>query len=238
MYFRPLPFLTLFFLPLFAALVALGVWQLERLQWKLALIAEMNAHLHATPLSLDEILELSPNDAQYRRVALSGRFDNDDEAYVFTTADNGAPAYHVVTPLLLDDGRVMLIDRGAIPPELKEKALRKAGLLHGEQQVVGVWRTPDPPGPFTPRPDAAHRVWYSRDVAGIARADALKPAARALVEADATPVPGGWPRGGQTVVSLPNDHLQYAITWFLLAAALVVVYVAYHKAQGRLGVRP
>jgi len=125
----------------------------------------------------------------------------------------------------------------AVPPELKEKALRRAGLLHGEQQVVGVWRTPDPPGLFTPRPDAVRRVWFSRDVAGIARADAIKPAAPVIVEADATPVPGGWPRGGQTVIVLHNDHLQYAITWFLMAAALLAVYLAYHRAQGRMGVR-
>jgi len=237
MYFRPLARMTLFFVPMFAALVALGVWQLERLQWTLGLIAEMDAHLHAAPLSLDEMLKLAPHDAQYRRVALSGRYANSDEAYVFTTADNGAPVYHVITPLLLDDGRVMLIDRGAVPPEFMEKAKRRAGLLPDEQHVVGIWRTPDAPGLFTPPPDAAHRIWYARDVAGIARADAIKPAAPVIVEADATPVPGGWPRGGQTVIALRNDHLQYAITWFLLAASLVVVYLAYHRAQGRLGLR-
>jgi surfeit locus 1 family protein len=57
-----------------------------------------------------------------------------------------------------------------------------------------------------------------------------------IVEVDATPNPGGWPKGGQTIVTLPNDHLQYAITWFLLAAALVVIYFAYHRARGRLTV--
>ena len=116
-------------------------------------------------------------------------------------------------------------------------AARRAGILEGEQRISGVWRTPDAPGLFTPQPDIAQHVWYARDVRGIERALHLKLAAPVLVEAAAAPVRGGWPKGGQTVVQLRNEHLQYAITWFLLAASLVVVYFAYHRAQGRLGVR-
>lgn len=237
MYFRPFPIFTAFAVPLLAALIALGVWQLQRLHWKLGLIAEMNAHLHAAPLSLDAILKLPQQDAQYRRVALDGHFENDHEAYAFTATDSGLSAYHVVTPFQLDDGRVLLVDRGIVPPELREPTMRRAGLLTGEQHVVGVWRAPDRPGFFTPAPDLKNRVWYSRDIAGMAKALGITPAAPAIVEADATPAPGGWPKGGQTVVSLPNDHLQYALTWFLMAAALVFLYFAYHRSQGRLGFR-
>lgn len=235
MYFRPLPRLTAFCVPLLAALIALGVWQLERLHWKLGLIAEMNGHLHAAPISLDDILKLPQQDAQYRRVALYGHFENGRESYVFTATDNGLSAYHVVTPFVLDDGRVVFVDRGIVPPELRNPQTRAAGLLEGEQHVVGVWRTPDAPGVFTPAPDLKDRIWYSRNVAVMAKALGVKPTAPVLVEADAMPVPGGWPKGGQTVVSLPNDHLQYALTWFLLAAGLLVIYFAYHRAQGRLG---
>jgi surfeit locus 1 family protein len=237
MYFRPLPRFTVLFLPLFLILVALGVWQLQRLHWKLGLIAEMNAHLHAAPLSVDAILKLAPQDAQYRRVALDGHFENDREAYVFTAAGNGLAAYHVVTPFVLDDGRILFVDRGIVPPELRGPMTRRAGLLTGEQHVVGVWRKPDPPGFFTPNPDLRARVWYSRDIAGMAKAIRVKPAAPVTVEADATPMPGGWPKGGQTVVDLPNDHLQYALTWFLMAGALLVIYFAYHRSQGRFGIR-
>jgi surfeit locus 1 family protein len=236
-YFRPLPRLTLFCVPLLAALIALGVWQLHRLHWKVGLIAEMNGHLHATPISLDKILGLPAQDAQYRRVALDGQFKNDKEAYVYAAGDNGLPFYHVFTPFVLDDGRVLLIDRGVVPPDRQNPATRRDGLFDGEQHVVGVWRTPDPPGFFTPAPDLAHRVWYSRDVTGMAKASGLQLAAPVIVEADATPVPGGWPKGGQTFVKLPNDHLQYALTWFLMAGALVAVYLAYHRSRGRLGIR-
>jgi surfeit locus 1 family protein len=235
MYFRPLPRFTAFCVPLLAALIALGVWQLERLHWKLGLIAEMNAHLHAAPISLDDILKLPQQDQQYRRVAIDGHFENGRESYVFTATDDGLPAYHVVTPFALDDGRILFVDRGVVPPELRNPQTRSAGLLEGEQRVVGVWRTPDAPGFFTPPPDLKDRVWYSHNIAGMAKTLGVKAAAAVIVEADATPVPGGWPKGGQTVVSLPNDHLQYALTWFLLAASLVVVYLVYHRAQGRLG---
>ncbi|MGB8366491.1 MAG: SURF1 family protein [Rhizomicrobium sp.] len=237
MYFRPLPKFTAFCLPLFVGLIALGGWQLERLQWKLGLIAEMNSHLHAAPISVDAVVRMSPGQAQYRRVALRGHYDNNKEAYVFTTDKDGNPVYHVITSFVLDDGRTLLVDRGLVPLPLIDRKLRRLGLLAGEQRVVGVWRTPDAPGLFTPRPDLKRRVWYSRDLPGIAKALGVRPAAAAIVEADARPVPGGWPLGGQTIVALRNDHLQYAITWFLLAAGLVVVYLAYHQAQGRLGFR-
>ncbi|HUO91693.1 MAG TPA: SURF1 family protein [Rhizomicrobium sp.] len=237
MYFRPLPLLSAVFVPLFLMLIGLGVWQLERLQWKLGLIAEMNDHLGAPPLSLDDILKRAPQDAQYRRVALDGHFENDHEAYVFAATDNGLSAYHVVTPFVLDDGRTLLVDRGIVPPALRDPETRRAGLLTGEQRIVGVWRKTDPPGVFTPAPDLKNRVWYSRNVTDIARALHIRLAAPVIVEADATAVPGGWPKGGQTVVNLPNDHLQYALTWFLMAGALLVIYLAYHRARGRLGIR-
>jgi surfeit locus 1 family protein len=232
MYFRPLPKFTAFCLPLFLALVALGVWQLQRLQWKLGLIAEIAANLHAPPISFDGALGLGEK-AEYRRVALSGHYDNAREAYVFTTGQDGSAVYHVLTPFVLDDGREVVVDRGFVPPELRSPQTRTLGLLDGERHIVGVWRTPDRPGLFTPLPDLQHHVWYARDVAGIQKTFALRLSSQAIVEADATPVPGGWPKGGQTVIALRNDHLQYALTWFLLAAALVVVYFAYHRSRGR-----
>jgi surfeit locus 1 family protein len=232
--FRPLFGFTLFMLPLFAALIGLGTWQLERLQWKLRLIADMNRNMHAAPISIDQALGTGISAGQYRRVFLSGRYANADEAYVFTTGPRGVPVYHVLTPIRLDDGRVFMIDRGLVPPALRDPSTRQAGQLQGEQRVVGILRTPDRPGPFTPVPDATLRIWYARDLAAIARSDHIKLAVPVIIEADDTRNPGGWPRGGQTAVNLPNDHLQYAITWFLLAAALAAVYFAYHRSRGRL----
>ncbi|MBI3675565.1 MAG: SURF1 family protein [Proteobacteria bacterium] len=235
--FRPLPRLTIVTVIAFAILITLGVWQLERLQWKRALIAEANANVSAPALSLDQALALGAEMVQYHRVAVTGRFDNAKEAYIFTTGDQGAPVYHVVTPLILADGRALMIDRGTIPLTLRDPKSRTAGLPQGEHRVIGVWRTPDAAGMFTPQPDTTKHVWYSRDVRTIAKADSVVLAAPVIVEADATPNPGGWPRGGQTVIQFRNEHLQYAITWFALAAALLGVYLAYHRSHGRLKFR-
>ena len=230
--FRPYPGVTVAAVIAAAILIGLGVWQLQRLQWKLALIAEVNGHMAAPPVSLDEALRMSPDQAQYRRVALAGRFDNAREAYVFTTGAGGEPVYHVLTPFRLGDGRVLMVDRGFIPKDKRDPATRT--LPEGETQVTGVWRVPDAPGAFTPAPDAAHRIWYARDLAGIAAADHVRLAAPVVIEADAAPNPGGWPKGGQTVVSFRNEHLSYAVTWFGLAAGLIGVYFAYHMSKGRL----
>jgi len=233
-YFRPLPALTLFCAVLFASLIALGVWQLDRLQWKLGLIAEVQNNLAAAPISLDAALGLGSR-AQYRRVSLDGRFDNGKEAYVFGTDDAGAPVYHVTVPFQLQDGRTLLVDRGIVPKEKLDPATRSAGMINGETHVVGVWRVPDPLGWFTPAPDAAHRIWYAHDLGAIAKADGIALAAPVIVEADATPNQGGWPKGGQTRVTFRNEHLQYAITWFGLAVVLLGVYISFHISRGRLG---
>jgi surfeit locus 1 family protein len=234
MTFRPYPGLTIACAILFAILCGLGAWQLERLQWKLALIATVNGHMAAAPVSLDRIQAMTPDDAQYRRVTLNGRFDHAKEAYVFTT-DAGAAAYHVLTPFRTDDGKVLMVDRGEVPKEKLDPATRAAGNRAGEVQVTGVWRAPDAPGAFTPPPDAAHRIWYARDLAAIAAADHLSLSAPVVVEADAAPNPGGWPRGGQTVVSFRNQHLSYAVTWFGLAIVLLGVWFSYHISKGRIG---
>ncbi len=232
LHFRPYPGVTIAALIASAILVGLGVWQLQRLQWKLGLIAEVESHMTAPPLSLDEALKGTADAMQYRRVALGGHFDNTKEAYVFTTREGGEAVYHVLAPFLADGGQTLLVDRGYIPKDKLDPATRIP--IEGTTRLVGVWRVPDAPGAFTPAPDTVHRIWYSRDLKGIAAADHVQLAAPVVIEADATPNPGGWPKGGQTVVSFRNEHLSYAVTWFGLAAGLLGVYLAYHVSKGRL----
>ena len=233
MTFRPYPGFTIACALLFGFLCFLGFWQLERLQWKLALIAQVNGNMAAAPVSLDTVLAMDRDAAQYRRVMLHGHFDHAKEAYVFTT-DAGAAVYHVLTPFISDDGRILMVDRGEVPKEKLNPASRAEGNATGATQVTGVWRTPDAPNSFTPPPDAAQRIWYARDLAGMAAAADLKLAAPVLVEADAAPNPGGWPKGGKTVVTFRNQHLGYAITWFGVASMLLGVWLAYHISRGRI----
>lgn len=234
--FKPYPGMTIACAILFAILCGLGVWQLERLQWKLALIAEVNARTHAAPVTVDVVRGLGEA-AQYRRVTLRGTFNHAQENYVFATATGGDPVYHVLTPFLVADGTArhwLMVDRGAVPKERLDPASREAGNVAGLTTVTGIWRTPDAPGLFTPAADVAHRVWYARDLAAMARTDGIALQAPVVIEADATPNPGGWPRGGQTVVEFRNQHLSYAVTWFGLALCLLGVWLAYNISKARI----
>jgi surfeit locus 1 family protein len=235
--FRPLIGLSLATAILFSGLIGLGVWQLERLQWKLALIAQVGRNQAAPPISLEQALARGANEAQYRRVTLAGRFENQKEAFVYSTDIEGRPAYQVIVPFRSEHG-VLLVDRGIVPLVLQSASTRNAGDIDGRTRITGVWRVPDRAGPFTPPPDLGKRIWYSRDVKAIARVDGVALAAPVIIEADSTLNPGGWPRGGQTQLHFRNEHLQYAITWFALAASLLVLYFAYHRARGRLKFGP
>src|ERR1700761_115844 len=119
MSFRPMLVPTLWFVPAFAILISLGVWQIERLHWKLDLIAKIHAGLSAPPVALRDVLPFTDvahvDAADYRRVHVHGAFANDQEVRFFTTGDQGLPVYHIVTPFDLDDGNTLIVDRGFVP---------------------------------------------------------------------------------------------------------------------------
>jgi surfeit locus 1 family protein len=222
---------TIFALAAFALLIGLGVWQLQRLQWKQGLIAEIETRTKAPPTSLSEAVALARkgDDPSYLHVRVAGRFENDKERHLYAIAE-GAPGWHLITPLTTDDGTVVLVDRGFVPDTMKEQATRPQSLIDGETSVTGLVRLPETQGTFTPNTEIDRDRWYYRDLDGMARSMfADKPPNLALffLEAEESGPPGSWPRGGQTRLDLPNNHLQYALTWFLLALGLVVIYAVY-----------
>jgi surfeit locus 1 family protein len=233
--FRPLLVPTLWLVPGLALLIGLGVWQLQRLGEKEALIASVQTGMAAPPVPLAEALQRGAADAEWRHVRVTGRFLHDKELYLFAQGPRGAFGVHVVTPLVQDNGEAVLVDRGFVPDALRDPRTRPAGQVAGEVSVTGVLRVSQQPGLFTPAPNTTTRLWFVKDVPTMAKAAglALPPI---VIEADATPNPGGWPLGGQTRVDFPNDHLQYAMTWFGLALALVGVYLVYHRSRGRLSI--
>lgn len=233
--FRPLLWPTAIFLPALALLVGLGVWQLDRREEKLALIARVETALAAEPVSLDVALAGELASADYMRVRATGIFVHERESYLFTRGPDGRPGYRVLTPFRLDDDRLVLVDRGFVPETLREPGTRAEGQVAGRRMVSGVLRVLGPRGIFAAEPDRAQRVWYARDPADIARTLGIQVAAPVIIEADAVPNPGGWPLAGWTRGEFRNPHLGYAVTWFGLALALIVIYLAYHRSQGRLG---
>jgi surfeit locus 1 family protein len=222
---------TIFALAAFALLIGLGVWQLQRLQWKQGLIAEIETRTKAPPIGLAEALALARNgdDPSYLHLRVAGRFENDKERHLYGIAD-GAPGWHLITPLVAEDGAVVLVDRGFVPDAMKEKATRPQSLIEGETSVTGLVRLSENQGTFTPNTEIERNRWYYRDLDGMARSmfgDKPPNVAPFFLEADESGPPGSWPLGGQTRLDLPNNHLQYALTWFLLALGLVVIYAVY-----------
>ncbi len=225
--FRPLFWPTLLTAPAVLLLLALGFWQVERLFWKRDLIAQRQAAVAAAPVAAPR----SWGGMEFRHVTDEGAFLNDKEIYLGATSEAGRQGYHVLTPLLEPGGRAVFVNRGFIPAELKDPAKRAAGQIAGTVRVQGLLRLPpaEKPAWFLPdnRPDLNY--WFWVDLSAMSAADKLDRVAPFYIDADATPNPGGWPKGGVTRLALPNDHLQYAITWFSLAIALIVIYVLFHR---------
>jgi len=227
---KPLFWPTAFTIGAFGVLVGLGTWQIERLAWKEGLIAEIEARAKGTPITLKEAVALSRQgqDPNYFRVHVKGRFENDKERYLYALSTEGEPGWHVITPFDTDDGGLVLIDRGFVPDNRREPSDRSAGQLNGEVDVTGLVRLPEIQGLFTPDNDPGANRWFWRDLNGMTFSmfpTATLGPAPFFLEAEKSDVPGGLPEGGQTRLELPNNHLQYAITWFLLAGAVLVIYV-------------
>jgi surfeit locus 1 family protein len=228
--FRPLLWPTVFSLPMLLICLALGAWQVERLFWKQDLIAQRQAAVAAAPAVVPKSLA-EARDMEFHHVSDEGVFLNDKEIFLGATSEGGGQGYQILTPLLEPGGRVVFVNRGYIPAELRDAAKRAAGQIAGTARVEGLLRLPPSGRPnwFLPdnRPDLNY--WFWVDLPAMGAADKLDRVAPFYIDADATPNPGGWPKGGVTRVTLPNNHLQYAITWFSLAVTLIVIYVLYHR---------
>ncbi|TNE59546.1 MAG: SURF1 family protein [Alphaproteobacteria bacterium] len=231
--FQPLPFLTLTSLLVFGLLIWLGQWQVQRLHWKLDLIAATEEAKSAEPHPLVQLLEKGEV-TEYRRVSLEGQFDNSRELYLFTSKGSLGVGFQVITPFQLTDGRWLLVDRGFVPEALKAPTSRAEGQIEGRTRVVGLVRHSIKPGVFTPEPERGTGVWYNRDFAEMAKSLELSPTVDLFIDADQTPNKGGFPLGGQTIVEFTNNHFGYALTWFGMALALLVIYFVFHYRAGRL----
>ena len=225
---------TAFTLAIAALLLGLGSWQLERLDWKQALIAERAARLAAPPLPLGPSATTpeAPGALDFRRVELSGRYRHQDELLLVAPSIRGHAGYHVITPLERPGGDLVLVSRGWIPYRLRAPESRAEGQIEGLVSITGIAHARGRQGLFVPDNEPENGLWYWRDLAGMA-AHLGYEVTPVLVEAGPEPNPGGYPVGGQTWARLPNDHLGYALTWYALAAALIVVYLVRRRKRAR-----
>ncbi len=221
---------TIFFL----LFVGLGVWQVERLQWKLDLIARVDAHIHAEPVAApgkDDWANVNATDDEYRHVTLTGTYLNDRQVLVHALTERGA-GYWVLTPMRSGDGALTFVNRGFVPSDGRGTLGQAETQIAGETTVTGLLRMPEPGGFFLRPNDPARDDWNSRDVAAFAAKAGLGPVAPYFIDADAVPIPASC-RWGLTVVRFRNSHLSYAITWFALAAMVAgaAIFVWRHERK-------
>ncbi|KQQ97673.1 SURF1 family protein [Massilia sp. Leaf139] len=218
----------LFLIVLFAGL---GTWQVQRLQWKLALIERVESRVSAPATAAPTGARwpsVSRESDEYRHVRLAGHF-----LYEFSTPVQAVSAlgagYWLVTPLCMADGTIVLVNRGFIPaaanrpgsyPARRASGNPCANVAGAPHSLTGLLRIAEPGGGFLRENDPANNRWFSRDVAGIAAARGLGNVAPYFVDAKRNQDPAGAPErpvGGLTVISFQNNHLVYAITWYALA---------------------
>jgi surfeit locus 1 family protein len=192
-----------------ALLLSLGFWQLRRLEWKETVLAAISAKIDATPQPMPRV-SADPAEFNYTAVALSG-MTLGDEILVLTGQKGVGAGYEVITAFATRDGRRVLLDRGFVP-----EAARRVARSPTELQVTGNLQWPNEADSYTPAPDLAAGVWFARDVPAMAAHLHTEPllVVAARVQGDAQ----GVDPVAITIAGIPNDHLNYAITWFLLAA--------------------
>ncbi|AXQ31381.1 SURF1 family protein [Solimonas sp. K1W22B-7] len=208
-------------LALFAGLVALGSWQVQRRAWKLDLIERVDQRLRAAPVAAPGPADwpaINRGD-EYRRVFVEGAFLHELETCTQAATKLGAGCW-VMTPLRQADGSLVLVNRGFVGPERRDPAARTAGQRTGPQRIDGLLRPSEPGGGFLRHNDPAANRWHSRDVAAIAAARGLPAGQVAPYFIDAAATVEGGPVGGLTVIRFPNSHLVYALTWYGLALML------------------
>lgn len=222
-----------FALAAFAILVGLGTWQMQRLRWKEDILARIDQRIHADPVDLPSPAQwsaLAASDYEYMRVRVSGVYDHTREALIFRPAGGAAkqPGYHVMTPLVVAEGAgVVLVNRGFVPESRKSAAARPGGQTSGVVTITGLLRAPEARSMFTPADQPAQNLWFTRDPVALARHLRLAGAAPFSIDAEVTPNAEDGPQGGATVVSIRNDHLAYALTWYGLALTLLGVFAAF-----------
>lgn len=222
-------------------LITLGNWQMERLAWKEGLIAQMQERAYGEPgaiLPPEQWADYVPQEEEYRRVAVTGRFLHEHEVAVHglmptSTRGNPVQGFYLLTPLEIGPDALVFVNRGFVPTSMRDPAARPAPPPEGEVSLTGLVRAPEERALFVPENIPEAERWMVRDIAQMADARDLAGVAPFYVDAEFDPTAPDWPRAGATVLDPPNNHLQYALTWYGLAAVLAVIFLIYARPRLR-----
>jgi cytochrome oxidase assembly protein ShyY1 len=245
---KPSPGFGIFTLVMVIAFVALGVWQLQRRVEKHALIAALDQRLAAAPVPLPPTTQwsaLNPAHDEFRRVSFTATYQARLDAMVYTSgsavrADVSGPGTWAFIPARLADGQTVAVNAGFVPNRMQDRGEQDravAQLITGQAvALTGYIRFPEAAGMLTPAEDRSKRLWFTRDHLAMAQALGWNEVAPFYIDLE-SPVPAsGIPKPGPLDVQLKDDHLQYAITWFGLAGAVVIAFAVWWRAQRRRSV--
>lgn len=229
-YFRPLLWPTIFLSVSLPILLWLGTWQLQRLEWKLALTSQMEARLGAPAT---DIAGATPGFSdEFRRYSVAGVFDKGAEFHWLTTSDAYGIGYLIFSPFEMPDGRRVIVNRGYVPALLKDAIGDRRG---GSATFEAIARIPETPGSLDATNDVEANIWFTRDTVVMAELAGGGNYLPVYLEQLGEVPENVWPKPGAARVKLVNNHLDYALTWYGLAVVLLVIYLVFHRSQGRLG---
>jgi surfeit locus 1 family protein len=216
-----------------AILLGLGTWQVQRLHWKEGIMARAADRVAQPAVPAEAVLAQQPIDFdawEYRPVSARGTFRHDFESRVYTLLGEPrgpleGPGYWILTPLQRAEGGFIIVNRGFVPLDRAGPEFRPEAQVQGDITVQGLLRAPEARNPFTPDDKPQQRLFYARDAGAIGAGLGLDAVAPFTLDARESG-PAGLPQGGETRLTFTNRHMEYALTWYGLAASLAAVMVA------------
>jgi len=236
---------AIFTLLMLALFVGLGVWQLQRRTEKHALIVALTERLAGAPAALPPASQwsaLTPARDEFRRVRFAAAYEHAPDAMVYSSGsairgDISGPGTWAFLPARLADGETVVIDAGFVSNTMQERGQQDRAvsrLVTGEPvTLTGYLRFPEKAGVLTPAENLTKRLWFTRDHLAMARMLGWDEVAPFYIDLEAPAPASGVPKPGPLEVHLKDDHMQYAITWFGLAGAVVIAFAVWWRAQRR-----
>lgn len=219
--FKPRIFPFFAFITALSILLSLSAWQFKRLQWKSKLITERISSFEQNPINFDNIK--IPEENEFRKVTVRGKLLNDQEMYMPALSKRGNNGFHILVPIKTDNGRIIIFNTGWVPLKKKDKELRKTNIFDNEKIFEAVIRTSGRKGYFQPENDIETNTWFFVEPKLMSKYTNLNFEKGYYLEATSNG-PNGFPLGNQTRIYLRNNHLQYALTWLMIATGLIGVF--------------
>ena len=232
-YFKPSVWLTIFAFPSFLILIMLGSWQVQRLGWKSDLISNYNNNFQQAPITVKELLKDRKNN-KYRRTVIYGEYDHANEIQIIGKTYEGNAGFHIITPFILENNEIIYINRGWVPKKYADKKTRKFSLLEDKVRVVGLVHLPQKKGYFVPENEPENGFWFTIIPEELNRHLNIVGEKEFYIDELNIDEKLKLPMPANGKVQVPNNHLQYAITWYSLAIGLLIVYFAWHRQNGFL----